>query len=212
MCEGSLIMRSDEVLWSPILARWIDKWVSLAAASRHAAEMCELSTQDICNKFSLFSFVTSVRASCWSAAGTLSTKSGRRSMSRSPTTAYCPITPVSMWVSVLTQRSEASCCRKHRWRLVVDGNGWCFCFAGLHAECPRERDGPAASDSEGARKATASRCTRLRRSSRAQRAGQRCAGTRGCQPRSKQTFFFLFFRCLKKSIQSDTQSFTEVCA
>lgn len=103
-------------------------WVFLAASNHPAAEICEMNTRDISNKFSLFGFVTSIRASCWNAVGARSTKSGRRSMSRCPTTAYCPITPVSMWVSVLTQRSKALCCSKHHWWLVVDGNGWCLAW------------------------------------------------------------------------------------
>lgn len=201
MCEGSFIMWSDEVLRSPILAWWIGEWVFLAAGSHRDAAMCEMNTRDICNKFTLFTFVTSIRASCWSAAGTRSTKSGRRSMSHCPTTAYCPITPVSMWVSVLTEHSEALRCRKRCWRLVVDGNGWCLALAGLHAECSRERDGPSASDGEGARKATTSRCAHLRPSSRAQRAGQRRAGTRGSQPRSKDkhvSVLLFYFNASKK--------------
>lgn len=104
-------------------------WVFLAASRKHrATETCEMNTWGISNNFSLFSFVTSIRASCWSAVGTRLTKSGRRSMSHCPTMAYCPITLVSMWVSVLTKHFKAFWCWRHQWWLVVDGSGWCLAW------------------------------------------------------------------------------------
>lgn len=101
------VMRCDLQYW-PDESWWrMVKWVFLAASSHHVAEIWERNTRDYKIKFSLSGFVTSIRASCWSAVGTRSTKSGRRSMSHSPTTAYCPIIQVSMWVNVLTEHCES---------------------------------------------------------------------------------------------------------
>lgn len=118
MCEGS------------DLSYWPDEqtWVFLAASSHCGATVCEMNTWGISNNFSFFSFVTSIRASCWSAVGTRLIKSGRRSMSHCPTMAYCPITPALMWVSMPTKHFKALWCRiGHRW-LVVDGSGWCLAW------------------------------------------------------------------------------------
>lgn len=72
-------------------------------------------------------FITSIRASCWSAVGTRSTKSGRRSMSHSPATAYCPIIQVSTWVVVLTEHAKRIMLLKVP-LIAVHYNGWCLAW------------------------------------------------------------------------------------
>lgn len=82
-------------------------WGTAGVFGSCVAEICVKETQNILKDFHLCFIVTSIRASCWNVVGAHSTKSGRRSMWLCPVMAYCPITQVSMWVSVLMELSES---------------------------------------------------------------------------------------------------------
>lgn len=176
-------MWSGEVLWSPILAWWIAKLVFLAGSSRHAAEMWEMNTQDVCNKFSLFHFFHLHQGILLKRSGNSLNKEWKKkyvTLSNDGILSYHSSVNVS-------QRVDGAQKDWFMLKAPLTASGWCVmagvCLAGLHAERPREGDGPAARHSEGARETAASCCTCRGASSRAQWTRQRCAGSRGSQPR-----------------------------
>lgn len=139
------------------------------------------------NKIWLPWSVPSSRVSCWSAVETHSTKSGRRSTWRWPMTASCPIIPASMWVCVSTQRWEGIRTTGKEQRV---SNGLLCVLAGLHAQRPWQRDGPAESDSEGTWETAAPCHPGLRPPCQPEWTSQRRPWIRECQPRWKKEWLF----------------------
>lgn len=92
----------DESQWRTVgVACWQPAVLALLKSARGTHRNFSMSPHS-------WVFVTSIRVSCWSVVGTRSTKSGRRNMSHSPTTAYSPITQVSTWVSMLEEHSQST--------------------------------------------------------------------------------------------------------